>query len=141
MKDSNAGPYRKLVWTYSTPPAAAGHYLTSIFRDWHRAHLLGCQVLSFEFGGHKKTALELERLNLWIAGYGAWRASVLPYWEAREILDGVFVGRSHEAKVGCAGGGRSSSRAKLEKALVDGSDGADGVALFKIAEFGDEQSG
>lgn len=133
--NASAGPYQKLVWSYSTPPAAAGHYLTSVFRDWHRAHLLGSEVRSFELGGHKKTALELERLNLWIAAYGAWRASALPYWEARGVLDRVLAGCSDKAKVGCAGGGRRASRAKFEVVLWDAGEGADSVSLLKVAEL------
>lgn len=115
---------RRLVWSYSTPPRAAGHYLTSIFRDWHRAHLLGCEVLSLRFGGHEKTAPELERLNLWIAAYGAWRASALPYWEAFEVLDRVLSGRPHKPKVGVGGGGRNTTGTQLEIFFWDASESA-----------------
>jgi len=130
------GPLAKFVWRYSVPPPAAGHYLTSIFRDWHRGYLLGSEILDLEINGHKKTALDLERLNLWIAAHGAWRASALPYWEAAQILDGVLAGRPYKAKIGRAGGGRSAPRAKLEEVFFDGGECIEGVPLLQRAKLG-----
>lgn len=130
METIRIGPMAKFAWSYSVPRPAAGQYLTAIFRDWHRAHLLGCELLELELDGQKKTALELERLNLWISAHGAWRASALPYWEARRALDRVFEGRAYLPCVGSAGGGRSAAGTQLEKLFGDRCQGGDSVALF-----------
>lgn len=131
----------KFSWSYSLPPPAAGHYLTAILRDWHRGYLLGCEVLELELDGQKKTALEVERLNLWIAAHGAWRASALPYWEARKVLDRVLGGQTYRTYVGSAGGGRNAAGTQLVEILGDRCEGGERVALFELAEFRDDQGG
>lgn len=76
--------------------------------------LLGIEVQELEIDGHKKTALQVERLNLWIKAYGAWRCSALPYWDASNVLEHVLAGRLDAPKVGDAGGGRVAAGTQFE---------------------------
>lgn len=76
-----------LEWNFSEPAGYRGQNFNSIFRQWHRAHLLGLELSHLAIDGHEKAARDIERLNLWIAGHGAWRCSSLPYWEGFRALN------------------------------------------------------
>ncbi len=98
----------ELRWVYSESPEYCRRTLTCVFRDWHRAKLLGLEVVGLELAGNKKTAEDLRRLNFWIESDGAWRASALPYWQGRGLLNDVLSGELGREFVGPAGGGRSA---------------------------------
>ena len=103
----------ELRWVYSESPEYVQRRLTVIFRDWHRAKLLGLEVANLEIAGNKMTAEELRRLNFWIQADGAWRSSALGHFECSGLLGDVLSGElGRRISVGRAGGGRT------EKAIV-----------------------
>jgi hypothetical protein len=110
----------ELQWRLGESPRYTEQLLTITFREWHRAFLLGIAIEELTIGGQKKTALEVERLNLWIQGSGAWRCSSLPYWEARKVLDDVLGGRAYQLQIGTAGGGRYAAGTQLEMIFANG---------------------
>lgn len=134
----NALSQGELSWSYATPPPAHGFYLTSVFRDWHRAFLLGTRVDCCTFGGEILSGDQLARLNFWIEAHGAWRASALPYWEAYELLSRVVSGRTYKSKIGTAGGGRHAAGTQLEMLLWDAREGVESMPLLQIAKLGNE---
>lgn len=76
-----------IEWNYTLPPGYRMQNLNSVFRHWHRAHLLGLELAHLKTGADKKGAPDLERLNLWICGHGARRCRSLPYWDGFNALD------------------------------------------------------
>lgn len=110
-------------WRYRFVPGAVCQrvHLPSVFREWHRGHLLRMPLEFVEVDGKLLTQLELERLNLWLSADGGWRLSALPYWDAYAALCDVLVGRVVDVvPCGPNGAGRWTSRATLEEFRRDG---------------------
>lgn len=100
-------------WEFSAPPKFSTTRVTEAFRLWHRGWLLGMEVQSLAFEGRERDEADLRRLNHWIHANGAWRASALPYWDARDVLGDVLSGELRRVDVGRAGGGRWTPRAAV----------------------------
>lgn len=111
MEYSSVTPH--FYWQFTPPPQFQTIRVTEAFRIWHRAWLLGMEVSDLAFEGYQRGEADLRRLNHWIHANGAWRASVLPYWDARDLLSDVLSGELRRVHVGPAGGGRWTPRAAL----------------------------
>lgn len=97
---------QKVIWSTGSVTGRKAFPARRAFLDWHRAHLLGLRVESCEFEGRPLDAAELFRLNFWIQALGAWRCSLLPWYQAHEILRAVISGSLSRVPVGPAGAGR-----------------------------------
>ena len=82
-----------IEWELGRPEPYSAVYLPSVLRNWHRASLLGIEVGSVAINRSPLAAVEIERVNDWLSGRGAWRLASADYWHARRVLESV-VGRS-----------------------------------------------
>jgi len=68
------------------------HGVNVMLLDWHRAASMRLNLSCLFVDREPLLPEELERLNLWIKGGGAWRLSGLQHWDAeRELFR--FLGR------------------------------------------------
>ncbi len=99
-------------YVFTKAPQRIREHVPSIFREWHRAHLLGIELESVEIQtGHFGEDLyhcdlrQLDRLNAFVSAYGAWRCSALPALEAETVLE-TLMRRPVRVRVGPNGAGR-----------------------------------
>lgn len=99
----------KLIeWTYGPPDPRQARYVPTILREWHRACLVGLSLDTLSIDGKPLTETQLERVNYFIQGRGAWRCSNLSYWDAMKMLNKA-CGRELDIRCGPTSGGRHSS--------------------------------
>lgn len=95
----------RIEFSYSPPIERSQLFRTTVFKDWHRAKLLGMELTSLTIDGRVVAQRALARVNFFIEGQGAWRCSSLPYWDAFAALE-MAVRRDLDVPVGPAGAGR-----------------------------------
>jgi hypothetical protein len=61
-----------------------------MLRQWHSARRLGFEIAALEIDGQKLDGSQIELLNLWIGGGGAFNASRQDYFEAWRRLNSVL---------------------------------------------------
>lgn len=110
-----------------------------MLRHWHSANKLNLPIAWLEVDGNRLTDFELDRLNLWIQGLGAWRVSAMPWPEALNTLQDFLSGTVARIPSGKSGAGRWTSRAKLEMFFRDRGQGGQTETLFDVAPFGDQK--
>jgi hypothetical protein len=98
-------PLPRYEWEFSALPVGRATFLPSIFREWHRAKKLGGEISVLKVESEILDPERLERLNLWLYADGAWRASLLPHFEAERVLLTVLR-HGGCTFLGGAGGGR-----------------------------------
>lgn len=130
MHEYSASVGAPVSWCFSPLATYRKNRLVSAFRDWHRAILLGIPLDALEYNGRHLTALELERVNLWVESSGAWRCSALDPWSADQVFQRVLSGRLSRIPLGKGGAGRWTSWAALEKFLRDRGESIQGEFRF-----------
>jgi len=103
-------------WVWTEPAVGFGLTLPRIFERWHRGKLLGMLIDGLWFDEQQVDSKSVERLNWFLEGDGARRASLLSHFEAQKLLADVLqcggcIG------VGNAGGGRWPSGTTAEEIL------------------------
>lgn len=98
---------KPLEWRYSTPDPRRALYVPTILREWHRAALVGLSLDRLSIDGKPLKEIQLERLNYFIQGRGAWRCTNLGYWDAMKMLRKA-CGQELDIRYGPTSGGRHS---------------------------------
>ena len=131
------------TWEYEFTPSGPrrNQCLWIMLRDWHRARLLWLDLGRAKIDDRDLSELELERLNLWISGRGAWRCSALSHWDQDEILRRVLSGRVDVVPCGPSGAGRWAPGSGFEEVLRDRSQRRNRRPLFQVAKLRDEKLG
>lgn len=120
-----------ITLSYSLPSKGYGILLPAIFEKWHRAKNLGLELVHVEFDGYPIGSHAIERLNLWLAADGAWRASLLSHFEAEKVL-GTVIRRNVALNVGGSGGGRWASGSTAKEVFRNAGDGVQGELGPKV---------
>lgn len=121
-----------ISWQYSHPEITTCTQYSTAFRAWHRAHLIGLSLVSCKIGHIPFSADQLDRLNLFVEGRGAWRCSNLDYYEARRALNVVLADQCEiVARVGPIGG-RWPTASTAKQILWDSGQSDQAVFNFKL---------
>ena len=119
MSDTENKPtvLKTVIWRLTPARPVRRNRLVSSFRDWHRAHLLGFAIEAMNFDGANLSPIELERVNQWVQGHGAWRCSALDAHSAVRAFRLVISGGLRRMPLGQGGAGRWTSGAGFEELL------------------------
>ena len=109
----------QIRWQWSNPKEGYGLLIPGIFEKWHRGKILGLSLDTVTFNHEPLPARSLEKLNYFLEGDGAWRASLLDHFEGERVLAAV-IRRHVTLDLGTAGGGRWPARTTAEKVLRNG---------------------